>query len=123
LDFEAGRMKKRPADETPTESVPAPPPLPREALSEKALLLQLYDELKDVTFSLRSVARDLERVSETLAEHDRAWFTAMNFLEAQARATNSNGRADLIAAAIDKRTKDLAAAEKAHDEPTNPGGE
>lgn len=115
-------MKKKPrsVDETPTASVPAPPLVPRELLSERELLLELHGRLDSLDFDLRSLARELEKVSRTLIEHDRAWFVCMNFLEAQARDAKANGRADLIRAAIDRRVGEIGDG-LAIDEKTNPG--
>lgn len=106
-------------DRVDTENAPRPALLPRERLSDRGLLLSLHERLDIALPELLTLGQKLERVAETLAEHDKAWFTAMNFLEAEARASGANGRAKDIGRAIEARRNKTPPPWR--DEKTNPG--
>jgi len=114
-------MSKSDPDKVDTRNAPRPPPLPREKMSDRGLLLSLHERLDILAPQILSVGERLESIADTLAEHDRAWFTCMNFLEAEARASGANGRASMIHSEIEARRNRLTPAPR-HDEPTNPGG-
>ncbi len=115
------RDRRKDPDEIETANPPGPPPLPRERMSERGLLLSLHERLDIALPAMLLLGEKLERVAETLAEHDKAWFTAMNFLEAEARASGANGRAREIEEAILARRSLTPVTTYRHDEPTNPG--
>lgn len=114
-------MTARHPNDAITQSVPAPPAVPRESLSDRELLLELHARLDVAVTEMRAVGHELERLAETLAEHDRAWFLAMNFLAEQAKDAGQKRRERRIRRAIEARQKNGAAPPS--DEPTDPGAD